>query len=120
MAAPVVPIRPETGDLTTAAGRALTTVHRYLGRCKLAVNTVKAYRRQTTTYTTWLAAHAAEHPDAFADLVGAEAAVTAWRRHLIYAKASPATVNQALAAVTLLYEHGARLRTWLLGPLLEA
>lgn len=110
MAAPVVPIRPETGDLTAAAGRALTTVHQYLGRCKLAVNTVKAYRRQATTYTTWLAAHAAEHPDAFADLVGAEAAVTAWRRHLIYAKASPATVNQALAAVTLLYEHGAGLR----------
>jgi integrase len=37
--------------------------------------------------------------------VGAEAAVTAWRRHLITGKAAPATVNQALAAVTLLYEH---------------
>jgi integrase len=54
---------------------------------------------------TWLASHAADHPDAFADTVGAEAAVTAWRRHLITGKTAPATVNQALAAVTLLYEH---------------
>lgn len=42
--------------------------------------------------------------------MGAEAAVTAWRRHLITAKASPSTVNQALAAVDLLYEVGAGLR----------
>jgi integrase len=50
-------------------------------------------------------------PDAFADVVGAEAAVTAWRKHLLRRqKPSPATVNQALAAVTLLYEHGPQLR----------
>ena len=53
----------------------------------------------------WLASWTADYPDAFADTVGAEAAVTAWRRHLIRDKASPATVNQALAAVTLLYDH---------------
>lgn len=53
---------------------------------------------------------AAQHPDAFVDQVGAEAAVTAWRRHLIATKASPSTVNQALAAVDLLYEVGAGLR----------
>ena len=46
MAAPVVPIRPETGDLTAAAGRALTTVHRYRGRtCNGTVSYVKAVRR---------------------------------------------------------------------------
>jgi integrase len=36
--------------------------------------------------------------------------VTRWRRHLLERKASPASVNQALAAVTLLYEHGPQLR----------
>ena len=58
----------------------------------------------------WLGQHADEYPDAFVDQVGAEAAVTAWRRHLIAAKAGPSTVNQALAAVALLYEVGAGLR----------
>jgi hypothetical protein len=71
---------------------------------------VRAYRRQLRAYTAWQIDHQTDHPDAFADVIGAEAAVTAWRRHLLHAKASPATVNQALAAVTLLYEHGARLR----------
>jgi hypothetical protein len=33
-------------------------------------------------YVTWLA-HAADHPDAFADTLDTEAAVTAWRRHLL-------------------------------------
>ncbi len=109
MAAPpeptaVVPLHPATG-LSAAAGTALAAVHRHLARCTLAASTVRAYRRQTSAYVTWLASHAADHPDAFADTVGAEAAVTAWRRHLITGKAAPATVNQALAAVTLLYEH---------------
>ena len=54
----------------------LAAVHRHLGRCKLAANTVKAYRRQTTAYVAWLAENA-DHADAFSDVVGAEAAVTA-------------------------------------------
>ncbi|MGJ6967825.1 tyrosine-type recombinase/integrase [Streptosporangium sp. G11] len=70
-----------------------------------------AYRRQAMAYHDWLLARAAEHADAFVDLVGAEAAVTAWRRHPLGAGASPATVNQAPAAVTLLYEHGPALRS---------
>ncbi|MGI8312868.1 hypothetical protein [Saccharopolyspora hattusasensis] len=57
-----------------------------------------------------LGKHAQDHPDAFADVVGAEAAVTAWRRSLPRAKASPSTLNQALASVTLLYENGAQMR----------
>ncbi len=56
-------------------------------------------------FAAWLTERAAEHPDAFADVVGAEAAVTAWRRHLFEDRAKPATVNQALAAVTLMYEQ---------------
>jgi integrase/recombinase XerC len=107
--ASVVPIRPAS-DVDQAAAAALTAAHRHLDRCKLAANTVKAYKRQTTAYVTWLGEHTADHPDAFADLVGGEAAVTAWRRHLLKAKASPATVNQALAAVTLMYAQGAQLR----------
>ncbi|MER5650784.1 hypothetical protein [Streptosporangium sp. NPDC002524] len=43
--------------------------------------TATAYRRQAPAYREWLLARAAGHADAFADLVGAEAAVTAWRRH---------------------------------------
>ncbi|WP_406312212.1 tyrosine-type recombinase/integrase [Streptosporangium sp. NBC_01639] len=104
----VVPIRPAGADPASAAALAAFTAH--LERCALAANTVTAYRRQALTYRDWLAGHAAAHADAFVDLVGAEAAVTAWRRHLLAGGASPATVNQALAAVTLLYEHGPGLR----------
>lgn len=71
-------------------------------------------RRQTperlSVCTAWLGAHVEAHPDAFADAVGAEAAVTVWRRHLLRGGAGPSSVNQGLAAVTLLYEHGAGLR----------
>jgi integrase len=106
MSGAVVPLHTGT-DLPAAAEHALATVHRHLARCKLSANTVKAYRRQTSAYVTWLTARADQHPDALADLVGAEAAVTAWRKHLMSGsggrKASPATINQALAAVTLLY-----------------
>ncbi|MEH1124773.1 tyrosine-type recombinase/integrase [Micromonospora sp. CPCC 206061] len=109
MTADVLPLHPRA-DTTAAAGQALAAVERYLDRCKLAANTVKAYRRQCTAYVTWLGRHTDAHPDAFADVVGAEAAVTAWRRHLLRAKASPAKVNQALAAVTLMYDHAAGLR----------
>jgi site-specific recombinase XerD len=55
-------------------------------------------------------ARAAEQAEAFVDHIGAEAAVAAWRRFLLAGGASPATVNQGLAAVTLLYEHGAGMR----------
>jgi len=58
-----------------------------------------------SAYVEWLAANASAHGDAFADLVGAEGAVTAWKRDMITARSSPSTVNQALAAVTLMYEQ---------------
>ncbi|SEP46487.1 tyrosine-type recombinase/integrase [Amycolatopsis saalfeldensis] len=108
MTTEVIPLHTEVAE---AAEQALATLSRYLNRCKLAANTVRAYRRQAVAYVAWLTARAADHPDAFADQVGAEAAVTTWRRHLLRGKkSSPATVNQALAAVTLLYEHGPQLR----------
>ncbi|WP_091094480.1 tyrosine-type recombinase/integrase [Micromonospora citrea] len=106
--AKIVPLRPAHPE--AAVNRALVALHRHLDRCALAANTTKAYRARARAYAAWLAAHADEHPDAFVDQVGAEAAVTAWRRHLIATKASPSTVNQALAAVDLLYEIGAGLR----------
>ncbi|MDP9843697.1 tyrosine-type recombinase/integrase [Streptosporangium lutulentum] len=105
----VVPIR-SGNDLAAAAASALAAFTAHLDRCALAANTVTAYRRQALAYRDWLLARAAEHVDAFADRVGAEASVTAWRRHLLGGSASPATVNQALAAITLLYEHGPGLR----------
>ena len=52
-----------------------------------------------------LAANAGAHGALGADQVGAEGAVTAWKRDMITARSSPATVNQALAAVTLMYEQ---------------
>ncbi|WP_406314572.1 hypothetical protein OHA77_39810 [Streptosporangium sp. NBC_01639] len=79
----VVPIRPAASDPASAAAAALAAFTAHLARCALAANTVTAYRRQARAYRDWLAAHAAEHADAFVDLVGAEAAVTAWRRHLL-------------------------------------
>lgn len=106
MSAQVVALRPGAA----AADTALAAAERYLDRCKLAGETKTAYRRQNRAYVAWLAEHAGEHPDAFADVVGAEAAVTAWRKTLLTAKAAPSSVNQALAAVTLLYEHGAGTR----------
>lgn len=104
MSAPVVPIRPAT-DVAAAAQDALAAACRHLDRCKLADRTVKAYKRQTTAFTAWLAENAAGHADAFTDVAGADAAVTAWRKHLMTSKAAPASINQALAAVTLLYDQ---------------
>jgi integrase len=101
--APVVPLRP-AGD-GAAAAEALAAVSRHLDRCKLAARTVRAYKRQAAAYVAWLAVNAGAHGDAFADLVGAEGAVTAWKRNMITARSSPSTVNQALAAVTLMYQQ---------------
>jgi hypothetical protein len=78
-------------------------LHLHLDRCKLAANTVKAYKRQTTAYVTWLTEHATDHPDAFVDIVGAEPAVTALAPAPHRWRAKSATVNQALAAVTPMY-----------------
>lgn len=107
MSATVLPLRPAS-DVGAAAQAALAAVEAYLDRCKLSPHTVKAYKRQNRAYTTWLATHAGEHPDAFVDVVGAEAAVTAWKRALLHGKASASNVNQALAAVTALYRHSAQ------------
>jgi integrase len=102
--------RRQAATAAVTPGQALATITAYLDRCKLSPNTVTAYRRQCRTYAAWLGEHPGKHPDAFADIVGAEAAVAAWRRHLLKTRRGPATVNQALAAVTLLYEHAAGIR----------
>jgi hypothetical protein len=77
--APVVPLRP-ADDIGAAAHEALGVVSRHLDRCKLSARTVRAYKRQAAAYAGWLAANASAHGDAFADLIGAEGAVTAWKR----------------------------------------
>jgi integrase len=101
----VIRLQPEAADAVTAAEKAVAVLGRHLDRCKLADRTVRAYKRQAGTYAAWLAANASSHGDAFTDLVGAEGAVTAWKRDMLAARAGPATVNQALAAVTLMYEQ---------------
>lgn len=83
---------------------ALRAVSEHIARSKLADSTAAAYRRQCSAYTIWLAENAGAHLDAYADQVGAEGAVTAWKRHLLDSRgAKPSTVIQALAAVTLMY-----------------
>lgn len=66
---------------------------------------MKAYKRQTRAFVGRFTEHVADHPDAFTDVVGAEAAVTARLGHLTKERAKPITVDQALAAVTLMYEQ---------------
>ncbi|NRQ34853.1 hypothetical protein HII36_23900 [Nonomuraea sp. NN258] len=68
MSAEVVALRPDAGDIASAAGRALAALHRHLDRCKLSANTVKAYKRQAATYVSWLTGPGIEHDDAFADV----------------------------------------------------
>ncbi|WP_329430529.1 hypothetical protein OG339_21510 [Streptosporangium sp. NBC_01495] len=89
----VVVLRParEAGSVAAAAEMALAAFGTHLDRCALAKNTVTAYQRQALAYRDWLLAQAAEHADAFVDLVGAEAAVTAWRNHPFAAGVSPAS-----------------------------
>jgi site-specific recombinase XerD len=100
--------RVSAADQPTTA-EVLLAFERHLERAQLADHTVTAYRRQAEAYLAWWDPH--QHPDAFVDQVGAEAAVKAWRRHLLAeAKQAPASVNQALAAVSLLYEVGCRIR----------
>ena len=94
-----------------AAGAALAGFEAHLGRCSLAAETVRAYRRAGRRYVEWVLEHVQEHPDAFADVVGAEAAVKGWRWALLNQRAAASTVNQYLAAVTLLYSlAGLRIR----------
>jgi integrase len=90
-------------SVTAAAGRALVELEDHLARSSLAPATAKAYQRAAEAYTAWLLAHRADHADAFVDVVGAEGAVTAWRRHLLDQRAAPSSVNQTLAAITLMY-----------------
>jgi integrase/recombinase XerC len=101
----VIPLHPDAAGVTAAARDAVAVLGRHLDRCKLAPRTARAYKRQAAAFASWLAANAGAHGDAFADLVGAEGAVTAWKRDILAARSSPATVNQALAAVTLMYEQ---------------
>jgi hypothetical protein len=105
-------LHPDVAGVTAAAREALAAVHRHLDLCKLAARTVRAYKRQACAYVTWLAASSDAHGDAFTDLVGAEGAVTAWKRHMLAARASASAVNEALAAVTLMYaQAGLRILT---------
>ena len=72
----VIRLQLDVADAVTAAREAVAMLGRHLDRCKLAARTVRAYKRQAAAYAAWLAAHG----EAFADLVGAEGAVTAWKR----------------------------------------
>jgi integrase len=97
------------GSADTAA--VLARIERHFDRGRLAAATVRAYRRHCRAYLDWLAGHTGSHPGPFACQADGESAVAAWRRHrLLTDRAGPVVVNQGLAAVTLLYEHGAGLR----------
>src|ERR1700761_4580068 len=94
----VIRLQPGVADAGTTAGEVVAVLGRHLDRCKLSARTVRAYKRQAAAYAGWLAANGGAHGDAFTDLVGAEGAVTAWKRDMLAARAGASTVNQALAA----------------------
>lgn len=101
MAATVHQLRPLPAS--DPATDALSAFLGHLGNCALAWNTTEAYRRQAGFYVAFLGGfHGAD--EAFTDAVGAAAAVTAWKRHLLELGRRPASINQAMAAVELMYE----------------
>lgn len=78
----------------------------HLDRSALSDNTTRAYRSQASAYVAWLVQHQGRHRDAFRDRVGAERAVGAYRKHLLATlRRAPATVGQALVAVSILYQQ---------------
>lgn len=103
VAAQVLELHP-AGSIPREAAAASAKLSAYLDRCALAPNTVAAYRRQVSVFVEWLTAPGVDHEDAFVDEVGAQAAMSGFRAQLLR-RATASTVNQALAAVGLLYEH---------------
>lgn len=87
-----------------APGAALAGFLEHVRRSSLAKNTKDAYTHQGHDYTGWLAAHWANHPDAFQDHIGGEHAATEYKRHLLEIGRRPSSIKQALAAVELLYQ----------------
>jgi site-specific recombinase XerD len=87
-------------------GAARAALDDHLDRLGLAMSprTKVAYRRQAACYLDWLAEHAAEHPNAFADQQRASRAVTAWRSHQLTAGLGRSSISQGMAAVSLLYQ----------------
>jgi len=77
----------------------------YLAGSGLSPSTERVYLRQCAAYIQWVTSKASRYPNAFVDTGGAETAVTAWRTHLIRSGAAPSSINLALIAATLLYEH---------------
>src|SRR5690348_14040429 len=93
LVAKVVRLRQDQND---AAGEALAALGRHLDRADLKPHTRRAYRRQAAGYVDWLAKNAGMYPDAFADEVGANAAIGEWKRHLLgESKLGASTINQA-------------------------
>jgi len=106
MSGQLATVHPIRLDQTTA-GDALAALERALApaRSSLAEKSRKAYLRWPAEFVAWPGL--AHYPDAFLDQDGAEAAVKAWRRHLMTdrkPKLGPSAVNQALVAVTLMYD----------------
>lgn len=107
MSAEVVQLRPTLAD----GEQALAAFIAHVDRCSLSDHSKRAYKRWGRTYVPWCAAHVGLHPDAFLDVVGAEAAMSTWRRELLDGGQSASSVKQALAAVTMLYQVGLHMTT---------
>lgn len=106
-AAEVVQLRPTLAD----GEQALAAFIAHVERCSLSLHSKRAYKRWGRTYVAWCTAHVGLHPDAFLDVVGAESAMSTWRRELLDAGQSASSVGQALAAVTMLYQVGLHMTT---------
>jgi integrase/recombinase XerC len=113
--AKVIQLRPGT-DLAETVKLALDRATAEVARSRLAGNSQRAYVYHMAAYATWLMRNARLHPDAFGDRIGAEGAVTAWKRHLIEQRHATSTVRVALSAVRVLYQAGANIQVTVKAP----
>lgn len=113
--AKVLQLRPDS-DLTETIQLALDRASQDLARSRLTANSRRAYHYHMGAYAAWLLRNARTHPDAFRDRIGAEGAVTAWKRHLLDQRHATSTIRVALSAVRVLYQSGAGLQITVKAP----
>lgn len=95
--------------LSEPAQRALTAFHRHLDICDLADNSKDAYRRAVKFFFAWVPSWDG-YDEAFLDAVGAQGAAAAYKWFLLDRRRSAATIAQALAAITLMFDVGCGFR----------
>lgn len=108
MSAKIIQLRPQAAN---DRERAVAEFQAFLSRSKLSRHTKLAYDCQARNYVKWLdSPDGAEHADAFGDKIGAEYAVTAWKRWRLEQRHAVRSIRQAISAVILMYDVVFRLK----------